>query len=248
MSTMIDLTGEVFTRLTVIGRSHRKGRRIYWHCKCECGAEKHVEASELRGGGTKSCGCLRSEKASARGSARVDDLTGKRFGRLLVAERSSAGSNEAMWACECDCGGTKVVSGSSLRRGDTRSCGCLDSEVRASRVSDLSGVRFGKLTANSVVGSKNGAVWLCSCDCGKTVDVPGRQLVRGNVTSCGCLRARLYDLHGVTVDQKDLAEITNRSVSYICQKLKAGASPQDLLLKSQSGRPRRHRPRSQSRR
>lgn len=58
-------------------------------------------------------------------SARVD-LNGKTFGRLRV--KSIAGKDsrgEILWSCECECGGTKIVRSSSLRKGLTRSCGCI---------------------------------------------------------------------------------------------------------------------------
>lgn len=57
------------------------------------------------------------------------DLTGKRFGRLLVmlsAGRTIQGSRSVrMWQCRCDCGRTLDVSRMNLTSGDTRSCGCL---------------------------------------------------------------------------------------------------------------------------
>lgn len=59
------------------------------------------------------------------------DETGNRYGRLTVVCR--AGSTKggiARWLCQCDCGGKKVVIGSKLRRGETRSCGCLEREMR----------------------------------------------------------------------------------------------------------------------
>lgn len=57
------------------------------------------------------------------------DLTGKRFGRLVVKQR--AADYEAYrpcWLCDCDCGRSKVVRGSSLKHGSTKSCGCLLAE------------------------------------------------------------------------------------------------------------------------
>src|SRR4051812_3422225 len=56
----------------------------------------------------------------------ASDLTGERFGRLLVLERagSQAKSGNALWRCRCDCGGESTCSGTDLRR-RTRSCGCL---------------------------------------------------------------------------------------------------------------------------
>lgn len=58
------------------------------------------------------------------------DLTGKRFGRLTVVEKTSIDtSKEACWICQCDCGNTtKPIRGRDLRRGDTISCGCFRKE------------------------------------------------------------------------------------------------------------------------
>lgn len=55
-------------------------------------------------------------------------MTGLRFGRLLVLEKSRS---PRMWVCACDCGAEKLVSGSNLRNGSIRSCGCLASEWAA---------------------------------------------------------------------------------------------------------------------
>lgn len=59
---------------------------------------------------------------------RLIDLTGKRFGRLTVIERAGSSKNESLWLCHCDCGNDIVTWSSSLRRGLTRSCGCIASE------------------------------------------------------------------------------------------------------------------------
>ena len=58
------------------------------------------------------------------------DLTGQRFGRLIVIERvgtSDVGS--ATWRCLCDCGNEIIVSSHSLRTNNTKSCGCLKLEA-----------------------------------------------------------------------------------------------------------------------
>lgn len=60
---------------------------------------------------------------------RIDE-TGNRYGRLLVKEVIP---NKTLWLCECDCGNSISVSGTRLRVGDTRSCGCLRREVTAAR-------------------------------------------------------------------------------------------------------------------
>src|SRR5689334_18932234 len=50
----------------------------------------------------------------------TQDLTGRRFGRLVV----SAYAGKASWECVCDCGNTRRVLGKSLRGSNTQSCGC----------------------------------------------------------------------------------------------------------------------------
>lgn len=63
------------------------------------------------------------------------DLTGKRFGRLLVVGRNIQYQKDhctyhPCWDCICDCGNRCVVSGPSLRTGSTRSCGCYQKEIK----------------------------------------------------------------------------------------------------------------------
>lgn len=63
------------------------------------------------------------------------DMTGQKFGRLTVVEFAGIGrENRAMWNCKCDCGKTIVVSGKSLRNGNTNSCGCLSIENATKRI------------------------------------------------------------------------------------------------------------------
>lgn len=63
------------------------------------------------------------------------DLTGQKFGRLVVLARSGkTNDRHAAWLCRCDCGEEKVVSGVNLRRGITQSCGCLNKEINSQKV------------------------------------------------------------------------------------------------------------------
>lgn len=58
------------------------------------------------------------------------DLTGQEFGRLAVVERVANNKRkEAMWLCRCECGNEVIVRGTSLRDGNTKSCGCLQKEA-----------------------------------------------------------------------------------------------------------------------
>lgn len=55
---------------------------------------------------------------------------------------------------------------------------------------DLSGQRFGKLTAiEPTEKRKNGyVVWRCRCDCGSECEVAAGILASGGTKSCGCLK------------------------------------------------------------
>lgn len=56
------------------------------------------------------------------------DHKGERFGRLLVIERSGSRNGQILWRCVCDCGKEKIALSYLLRKGDTRSCGCLQKD------------------------------------------------------------------------------------------------------------------------
>lgn len=65
---------------------------------------------------------------------RIKDLTGQRFGRLVVVELAPFRSknSRAIWRCSCDCGNTIYTLSSSLVSGNTKSCGCLSKEKLSS--------------------------------------------------------------------------------------------------------------------
>lgn len=80
----------------------------------------------------------------------VIDETGKTYGRLTVVERYVPTaenwylntSHAALWLCECRCGNTTIVQGSALRRGATKSCGCLRLETSAANGANNKGRRY----------------------------------------------------------------------------------------------------------
>lgn len=62
--------------------------------------------------------------------ARSNDLTGQRFGRLVSLNKTDQRKNgHVVWHCQCDCGQEVNVVSSYLTSGDTRSCGCLKTEI-----------------------------------------------------------------------------------------------------------------------
>lgn len=62
------------------------------------------------------------------------ELKGKRFGRLIVINRSKP---NGWWDCVCDCGNSKSIRGSSLRHGLTKSCGCFRRQCGHERVTGV---------------------------------------------------------------------------------------------------------------
>jgi hypothetical protein len=64
-------------------------------------------------------------------------LVGQRFGRLLVVASFGApkhsGEAFSAWLCHCDCGEEIIIRGYSLKRGITKSCGCLRDEMSLER-------------------------------------------------------------------------------------------------------------------
>jgi hypothetical protein len=58
------------------------------------------------------------------GRTKLRDLTGQKFGRLTVLERSHDHGEQPAWRCRCDCGAEHFASGDNLKRGLVRSCGC----------------------------------------------------------------------------------------------------------------------------
>lgn len=67
MGSIIDLTGQKFSRLLVIGRDiDRSANQAYWLCRCDCGAEKSILSQHIRRGAVVSCGCHSSQLTADR--------------------------------------------------------------------------------------------------------------------------------------------------------------------------------------
>lgn len=75
----------------------------------------------------------------------IEDLTGKRFGRLLVWELGTKikPRKHTYWICKCDCGKLKKVRADSLKNGRIKSCGCFHIEI----------LRKGKTTKEIIINT-----------------------------------------------------------------------------------------------
>lgn len=127
-----DLTGSVFTRLTVLGPTADRqpgNREIIWACRCDCGREIGVSTGSLNRDQIRSCGCLQIER---RYDQERFNIAGTRSGKLVAVVPTGlldrAGSR--LWECRCDCGRTKNVAAYNVKKGFVISCGC----ARKSRV------------------------------------------------------------------------------------------------------------------
>lgn len=78
-----DLTGQVFSRLTVLKYLCSKNNHAVFLCRCGCGANTEVKGIKLRSGATKSCGCLKKSGALRR----VHGYKGSRIYRIWVSMR-----------------------------------------------------------------------------------------------------------------------------------------------------------------
>jgi hypothetical protein len=130
---------------------------------------------------------------------KIKDITGQRFGRLVVLKLDhieKGKDRHSCWLCKCDCGNKKVINKTSLIGGKTKSCGCLrDEALKKSYVKkfvNLNGKIIGRLTIierGSDYISPNGykrIQWLCKCECGNIKLISSSSLLSGNCKSCGC--------------------------------------------------------------
>jgi len=199
-------TGDRIDKLVVLeylGRNE-DGQR-YYKTQCECGNIRIITHRNLTNNKTKKA-CEQCSHQAMGGN--FEDITGQRFGRLIVLEQAGHRGPRILWKCQCDCGNIHITTGALLRRGECKSCGCLHKEQSgingANAVfKDLTGQVFDKLTVirqltkeeyfnewNGVIDHRN--YWLCQCECGNQIARTTQQLTGGHrtnknrVLSCGC--------------------------------------------------------------
>lgn len=144
MSKLIDLTGQDFGYWHVIERAKNgPGGRSKWLCKCtKCNETvKIVDGGHLRGGRSKQC-----KKCGLKDmiESTVKDEQGKMYGYLYVERRATEEEKPrhdrtgVYWNCTCTKCGRKnvIVFGDYLRKGETRSCGCITS-VNESKIAQM---------------------------------------------------------------------------------------------------------------
>lgn len=184
-----DLTGKKFGNLTVIKRLAEKEDRYYrWLCQCDCGRMIKVNTKKLNRGTIRNCGCI--PKNNAKHGQIAENLTGRRFGKLVVLKRAENRRGRTAWECQCDCGNKHIATAKELKDGKCKSCGCLRYEKYRS-MKDIRGKKVGKLTVlfpTEKRDAKGSVYWHCRCECGNEIDVSEDGLIHGNYRSCGCYK------------------------------------------------------------
>lgn len=126
---------------------------------------------------------------------KIKDLTGQRFGNLIVLEITPERKNrQVVWKCQCDCGNITYVVGQALRSGHTKSCGC--SNKKSKNFIDISNEVFGKLTVieKSESTKNKHSKWLCQCECGNKEVFLSNQLRNGEKIQCSsCEKQKPYN-------------------------------------------------------
>ena len=129
-----DLAGQRFGKLTVIKPAESSAtQQARWLCRCDCGNECVVFASNLKNGHSLSCGC-----------SRENDLTGRKFGKLTVLSRSDIRTARGdrttpAWECRCDCGNTVFLATDTITRAGTRMCESCRAKYATERARENAG-------------------------------------------------------------------------------------------------------------
>ena len=143
-NTRKDITDQYFGRLKALEYNEKLKK---WKCQCDCGNIAYVRLNDLESGNTKSCGCLKKETTAELGRSMLEDLTGQKFGRLIVLKDTKERlNNQPIWLCQCECGSLHKVASSNLKQGNVQSCGCLISkgEEIISRILSENNITFEK--------------------------------------------------------------------------------------------------------
>lgn len=159
----------------------------------------------------------------------ASNLIGQRFGKLVVVKREPNNKKgNTMWLCQCDCGRTKVALGYDLTHGRTVSCGCKNVGKPAPIREDITGQRFGTLTAMSVneeCSSPGRVLWNCVCDCGATTVVAHGNLKSGHIKSHPYCPLKSKPYNFIDLTGKRFGRLTvvreegkkNACITWLCQ-------------------------------
>lgn len=163
MPKKINLVGKTFGQLTVIdegpprlvGKKNPKNRAT-WNCLCSCGKIVNILGTNLRNcnRGTASCGC----KFKNSKKYNFTDLTGNKYGQLMVLEKTDkfTKTRGAVWLCKCDCGDLVELPTNSLTSGNNITCS--NKKNHTNNHLDPKWLRCGEIPIAHLNAIKNGAI------------------------------------------------------------------------------------------
>lgn len=115
--------------------------------------------------------------------------------RITVIEKNTQKYHPVEWWCLCECGKKFSARGTSIRSGETKSCGCYQKDIvrlqGLKNQKNLQGQKFGLLTVLEDTGLRDNrkTIWRCKCDCGQEKLITSDALLNEGIHSCGCARA-----------------------------------------------------------
>lgn len=126
------------------------------------------------------------------------DLTGQKFGNLIVIARATKEekSSGSYWKCECSiCSNIVFITTGDLKRRTNRKycSNCMPNK----RSESLIGKTFGRLTViEEDTPRGKDRFYICKCECGETKSINQQSLKSGRSQSCGCLRKEITKTRG----------------------------------------------------
>lgn len=200
MDNKYNLKGKRFGNLLVIDKTinpKNKSTRTFWKCKCDCGNYSIVSTHDLISEKTQNCWDCAHKKT---GTAKRNDLTGKRFGKLTVTKmlygiKDNSGRKRTYCECLCDCGNSVTKNVDTLRPGKYSSCGCGKKEIGNLFARNIVGEKFGRLTVIKELSDYTPRKVMCRCECGNVITTSKTDVMSLHTQSCGCLQKEMASLH-----------------------------------------------------
>lgn len=229
-----------------VNRLYKNGS--YYICQCDCGNVSYVKKSSLVGGKTTSCGCMKRNcsKAGCNMRGKSCDLTGQTFGNLTVIKQvddyiSPKGNHAKRYLCQCACGNHIEVQAGNLKSGNTvacsHSCPCKKKKYKPRDRNDLSGRVFGSLTVEKRVDDYvtpkgvHSSKYLCTCECGKQIEVISSHLASGHTKSCPRCILKKKDIVGQRFGKLVVKEyVETNKTTHVEKILKNKAVPNGMAV------------------
>lgn len=125
MSNLRDITGMIFGDWKVIEFDNTKGKyKYYWICKCiNCDNIKSIASSSLLDGKSNKCNKCNNTYGKIKNiKGYAEDLTGNKYGELVVIGYSHKKHSHSFWNCKCSCGNYDIFNVTQLKNGKVLKC------------------------------------------------------------------------------------------------------------------------------